>query len=241
MNREEVGRPDVIVAVIDDQRINQLGTCAVLREVSGVEVPDAWVLDFDQALSIDDWSSIDVVVADVACESAEVDRTPCVAVARHIRECCDGPRPFVVAVTSNPLAYDEPLVHRRLLDADPNIGLVWRKDLDELIATAIDEGFFEDVPLLIDAGVPEEFPELGIGRGADLESIFEEGRDITEETELKGRRLVRRRIEAAARSGLKAVTRDGNAPYTTDTPSVPQWRRIVARFQINPDRHSDSD
>lgn len=224
----------VRVAVVDDRRINQFGTREVLAGVKGVKVPRDWILDFEEALERSEWDAIDVVVADVADEDNDDDQTPCVALARHIRAVSPSERPFIIAVTGNPVAYEEPFIQGRLLEADPNIGWVWRKDLEALITEAIDAGFFDDVPRLSEQDIPSEFPELGVDISTSFEDLFDEARQL--ESAAAGvnsdRKLLAERVRAATRAGVRAVTKEGNTPYSSDVPSIRQWRRILEKFQL---------
>ena len=97
--------------------------------------------------------------------------------------CSPGESPFILAVTSNPVAYSEPLIHARLLAADPNIGLIWRKELDKRISRAALSGdpLFYEGASLGDRPLPSNHDEdmwsLGISPDTDIEKVYEAARD----------------------------------------------------------------
>ncbi len=227
------------IAVIDDLLINRLGTAEVLRAVPDVSVLPEWVMDFSDALVVKDWSSVDLVVLDIALETDPEDQTPSVGVARHIRTSSPGPSPFILGVTSHPRAYEAVLIHKRLMAADPRMGLVWRKDLEKRVIEAARcstaSGLFE-VPLLADRKVTradlEEMDRMGIAPRTDIEQTFQEARRITR---MNGgeRALWRARVEAAVRARVIPRTKEGNVPHNADIPTKKHWTRLYKLFQVD--------
>ncbi|MCU1361460.1 MAG: hypothetical protein JWN99_2749 [Ilumatobacteraceae bacterium] len=222
----------VRVAVIDNLEINQFGTQRLLARIPSLEVEDRWLLDFEAALERTDWSNIDVVVLDVAHDSSPEDLTPSAPVALHIRTCVKDPfHPIIIAVTSNPIAWSEPLIHRRLLAADSNIRLVWREDFEKQIKTVMDAlTSIAEQGRLDERGVPVDFEDLGIDSSTDIEALFRGTSSIIKSNSTSERKTFRDRVVVSNGAGLKAATKEGNTPYATDVPSLRQFGRIWARF-----------
>lgn len=229
------------VAVIDNLEINRFGTQRLLGRIPNLVVDDGWLLDFDEALERTDWSEVDVVVLDVAHDSSPEDETPSAPVALHIRQCVDDPlHPCIIAVTSNPIAWSEPLIHRRLLAADPNIGLVWREDFEQQIKTVMDGlAVILNQRRLGARGVPLEFEDLGIDAKTDIEELFRGTREIMKSTTKNERKTFKERVIVSNRAGLKPVTKDGNTPYASDVPGLRQFGRIWTKF--NPSLASENE
>ena len=229
--------PDLLrVVVVDDMRINQLGTKATLEAIDGVAVVATY--DFSGALERDSWDDVDWVITDVAYELSWEEPTPAVPLVERIRNLSTGSKPMVVAVTSNPIAYNEPVIKRRLVEADADIGLVWRVDLDAHLRTLI-SGADLDAKLrglpLVDA--PSDIPELGISHDTEVNRAVEGARKLVHG--LKGKRnerwTWRERDRLARDTGLEPVRKDGISPFNSETPGLPQLSRLVERADVPPE------
>ena len=221
----------VRVAVVDDLRINREGTRAVLASVPGVVVDEP--LDFDQALSREDWAGVDYVLVDVADRNRSDTGTPGIEVAIHIRSCSPTNGPTVVAVTGDPGAFEEDLVRRRLLEAGAD-HFIYRDDLDRRLEELIAGGQRPD-PLT----APAEIPELGITRRTrvnDLVSfLLHEGAELVagrkaSRQDERHLNLVRAEGEERARE-LNPVNAEGGLARHGEqlSPGLRQYRRILQR------------
>ncbi len=231
------------VAVVDNMEINQFGTQRLLAKIPNLVIEDRWLLDFDAAMTRTDWADVDVVVLDVAHDSSPEDETPSAPVARHIRQCVHDPqRPLIIAVTSNPIAWSEPLIHRRLLAADENIGLVWREDFEQQIKSVVDGLAIVHQQSRLDAReVPRRFEDLGIDANTDIEELFRGTRALMKSNTKNERKTFRDRVVVASRARLNPVTKEGNAPYASDVPSLRQFGRIWTKLNPSLAKENVSD
>lgn len=229
------------IAIVDDLEINQRGTASLLADVDGVEVSATF--DFPQALEFAGWGEFDWVIVDVAWEDNEdgtpyPEQTPSVPVVKLIRALVPGPKPMVVAVTGNPVAYYEDVVRRRLIEADPDVGLVWRHDLEAHVRRAVDAAALQDdlraIPLL---DAPDSIPDLGISYDTDVDRAVLESREFLADlpagpARRDGRKTyaARDRITRAAR--LEPATREGLRAWSADAATIPGLRRIADRASV---------
>ena len=123
-------RSSVRVVVVDDLEISRAGTAVVLGRIRDVEV--VGLFDFDGALRQTSWDDCDWVVVDIAAEGRPRDEVPSAAVIERVRQPAGPDRPTVIAVTSNPVAFDEDVIRRRLLEAGAD-DFVRRSDLDRAV------------------------------------------------------------------------------------------------------------
>jgi CheY-like chemotaxis protein len=229
------------VAIVDDLEINQLGTKGIIERLDGVEV--VFVGDFEEAFARPTWDDVDWLLIDVAQEDAESETTPAIPVIEKVRAMSPDPRhPMMVALTSNPIAFNRGLVRRRLMEADADVGLVWRKDLERHIraavgATGLDTALVAIPP--VDA--PEEIPQLGIDADTKVNRLIEGGRELLAHP-VKGRQQERRtlvdRVRLAARTGLNARTTNGDPPAASNVPAITQFKRIERESQVSEERES---
>jgi CheY-like chemotaxis protein len=222
------------VAVVDDSAINRDGTRSVLERTRGVEV--VLLCDFEQALARQSWEDVDWVIVDVAHEFRADDETPCVPVIERIRAVSGRQaQPQVVAVTANPVAFNEPLIRRRLIEADPKVGLLWRRDLEQMILQAMSgERLGEEFERVPPTDAPSTVPELGVTSRTRMQLLHDLSRDIVTASSagLSERKTWRLRDRAARDANLNPVNQDGLLARNSDTPSVRQFRRIWERFRI---------
>lgn len=222
------------VLVVDDLAINREGTRAIIGGVEGVDV--VATVDFDEALARASWQDIDWVIVDVAQETREDDETPCVPVIEHIRSCAAGPKPQVVAVTANPIAYNEPLIRLRLIQADPDVALLWRRDLEELVVRAVRSADLasglRDAPAL---EAPRSHPELGITPRTLINRLFEGAREIADLPPGKRfeRQTWRLRDRVTREAKVEPVNQDGTLARNSDAASIRQLRRILDRLRLS--------
>lgn len=234
-------------AVVDDLRINRRGTAAVLREIDGVEV--VGVYDFDEALARPAWDDVDWIIADVAEETNEDEQVRVVPLLQKIRSMYPDPRdpnkPWTVAVTGNPQAYDNPFLLRRLVEAEPDVGVVWRPDLDRHLEEILSGeqlhqrlrsypapdapvSEFGDRPRPL---APLDIPAHGTDAGTLYNDLVEGARKIVRAAAAqKGRsaegKLLVSRALLAAKAKVKPVTKEGLTPHNTDVPSLPLYKRV---------------
>lgn len=237
------------VAVVDDQRINRVGTAAVLAELDDVAVTATF--DFETARQPVDWGSFDWVVIDVAQEGAELDEVPSAGVIERIRHTAGPDRPVVIAVTSNPIAFDEDVVRRRLLEAGADF-FVWRADLDRMLSdTSAITTLDARADTLPPTGAPDDIPELGVTGESSVNAFVEAAnsqpglrRFLVRDPAGDGRRTrwltaARRNVSEAGQ--LAATTAEGNRPRQgeQDIPGIPQLRHLFLRATRVSSRHRD--
>ena len=234
------------VAVVDDQPINRDGTELLLSRVPGVEVVGCY--DFGGAMNVDDWSSVDWVLSDIAHEKAgpEGETAPIIPLVERIRSLHPRPRPWIVAVTSNPRAFTSPVMMRRLIEADPDIGLVWRALLGEHLEAAansneLDQLFYD----LETPNTPDEIPELGVTADTKLNRAVELGRELLAQLRESTGRVDRwsfgERIRIEAKTRLRAARNDGSSPEGYNTPSVNQHARIQEAARLDEPEGANSE
>ena len=112
---------------MDNLKGNLRGYGQWLSEIDGVEVLAC--LLFEEALQWEGWSKVDWAVVDIANEEATEESIPAAPVVEHIRQCTEGSlQPKVLAITSRPDVADNDFVRARLVWADPDIGLLRRRE-----------------------------------------------------------------------------------------------------------------